>query len=82
MSMVAADEPECVTCGEEFAVGRRALGYFTCHRCGDRRAAAERARKARFCVPTHKSNYVYLGEGPGAVAYLRDITAMRRGNPD
>jgi DNA-directed RNA polymerase subunit RPC12/RpoP len=73
---------ECITCSEEFPPDRRALGYRTCRACGERRAEGERARKAKLCVPTHKSNYVYLGEGPNAVAYLRDITAMRRGNPN
>lgn len=48
--------PECIICGEEFALDRWALGYKTCMPCG------EKASKlvTRCVVPMHKSNYVLL----------------------
>lgn len=71
--------PECARCGEEFAPGRKALGYHTCLRCGEGRAREQAAEKAKATVVTHKSNVVYLGEGQTAKNNLLAISQMRRG---
>ena len=36
--MSKIQEPWCVECGEDYAIGRLRLGYKTCLECGDRDA--------------------------------------------
>ena len=48
--------PECMICGDEFALARWSIGYKTCLPCGDEAAAGVR----RTVVPLHKSNYMMV----------------------
>ena len=66
-------------CGEDVSPGRSALGFHTCLDCGEVSARKVKLRNQRSVATLHKGNAVYLGSGPAAVQYARDIAAMRRG---
>jgi hypothetical protein len=48
--------PECIVCGEEFALDRWALGYKICLPCGE--IAAKQV--VHTVVNLHKSNYIKI----------------------
>ena len=71
--------PSC-TCGNDIAPRRYDLGYRTCLDCGQTQATLEIHAKAKRVMPMHRGNNVYLGTGPSARQYAKDITDMRRGS--
>lgn len=44
----------CTICGDDFPMGRHALGYTTCLPCGDKQARTVR----HTIVPLNKGNYI------------------------
>ncbi len=56
------DWPQCFECGEEFSPKRKALGYQTCLKCGDKHAKKETIRKSKCVAPAfNKGAYQYVG---------------------
>lgn len=55
---------ECIECGEDYADGRRQLGYVTCLDCGDREAYQESVAKSKRTAPLfNKGGYQFITDG-------------------
>ena len=49
------NDPQCITCGEEFPLARYKLKYKVCIGC-----AEKQPQPTRTVVPMHKSNYMMI----------------------
>lgn len=55
---------ECVECGDEYNDKRLVLGYYTCLRCGDKKATAQAEAKAERIMPLfNKGPLQYITDG-------------------
>ena len=54
-------DAECVRCGEEYSIKRKALGYDTCLKCGDTVAQVQIAAKQKRIMPAgNKMGYTLM----------------------
>lgn len=65
------DAPECVSCGEQFPLGRFRLGYKHCLVCGERDAKQVK----HTIVPMPKSNYIVVTD----TSLLKGLNSSHKG---
>jgi len=55
---------KCSRCGDKIAKGRRALGYKTCLKCGEKAAQKEiKDKSKRVAIAYNKGAYMYITPG-------------------
>ncbi len=54
-------DAKCIKCDTKFNPKRKALGYLTCLKCGDKEATNQTLRKSRCTAPAYnKGAYMYV----------------------